>query len=327
MVLPLNSGVEAVEAAIKLARKWGYEVKGVADNQAEIIVCGGNFHGRTTTVISFSSEPKYRKHFGPFTPGFKFVPFGDMDALVDAVTPNTVAFLIEPIQGENGINVPPDGYLKFAETLCRREQMLLITDEIQVGLGRTGKLLASQHDKVRADIVVLGKALSGGFYPVSAILADRPLMGLFHPGDHGSTFGGNPLGVAWPARARAGGRAPVENAPGRTADGAAPPSKAPHPGSAGSRACWSAWRSPMRPTAPLLQALAERRAVQETRHSDPRPPLIIDSEQVDWLAEQVERSSPRSRRRINSTGKRTGLYPSKRHLRSLAGRCAGVRLF
>ncbi len=149
MVLPLNSGAEAVEAAVKLARKWGYEVKGVPDNQAEIIVCYGNFHGRTTTIISFSSEAKYRKHFGPFTPGFKFVPFGDMDALVDAVTPNTVAFLVEPIQGENGINVPQDGYLKFAETLCRREQMLLITDEIQVGLGRTGTLLASQHDARR----------------------------------------------------------------------------------------------------------------------------------------------------------------------------------
>ncbi|MEI2690374.1 MAG: ornithine--oxo-acid transaminase [Anaerolineae bacterium] len=196
MVLPLNSGAEAVEAAIKLARKWGYETKGVPNDQAEIIVCDGNFHGRTTTIISFSSEPKYRKHFGPFTPGFKFVPFGDMDALVDAVTPNTVAFLVEPIQGENGINMPPDGYLKFAETLCRREQMLLITDEIQVGLGRTGTLLASQHDNVRADIVVLGKALSGGFYPVSAIMADKPIMGLLHPGDHGSTFGGNPLGSA-----------------------------------------------------------------------------------------------------------------------------------
>lgn len=196
MMLPLNSGAEAVEAAVKLARKWGYEVKGVPDGQAEIIVCDGNFHGRTTTVISFSSEPKYRRHFGPYTPGFKFVPFGNMDALVDAVTPNTVAFLVEPVQGENGINVPPPGYLKFAERLCRRENMLLIADEIQVGLGRTGKMLCTEHDGVRSDIVVLGKALSGGAYPVSAILADRPILGLFHPGDHGSTFGGNPLGAA-----------------------------------------------------------------------------------------------------------------------------------
>lgn len=196
MMLPLNSGAEAVEAAVKVARKWGYEVKGVPDGQAEIIVCEGNFHGRTTTVISFSSEPKYRKHFGPYTPGFKFVPFGDSDALVDAVTPNTVAFLVEPIQGENGINVPPKGYLKFAETLCKRQNILLIADEIQVGLGRTGKLFASDHEDVRPDIMILGKALSGGFYPVSAILADKPVLGLFGPGDHGSTFGGNPLGAA-----------------------------------------------------------------------------------------------------------------------------------
>lgn len=196
MVLPMNSGAEAVEAAIKAARKWGYESKGVPDGAAEIIVCYGNFHGRTTTVISFSTEPKYRKHFGPYTPGFKFVPFGDHSALVDAVTPNTVAFLVEPIQGENGINVPPAGYLKFAETLCRRENVLLIADEIQVGLGRTGKMLCSDHEDVRPDIVILGKALSGGVYPVSAIVADRSVLGLFNPGDHGSTFGGNPLGSA-----------------------------------------------------------------------------------------------------------------------------------
>ena len=196
MTLPMNSGAEAVEAAVKAARKWGYEVKGVPDDQAEIIVCLGNFHGRTTTVISFSSEPAYRRHFGPFTPGFKFVPFGDMDALVDAVTPNTVAFLVEPIQGENGINLPPAGYYKFAETLCRRENILLIADEIQVGLGRTGKMLCSEHDEVRPDIVVLGKALSGGVYPVSAIVADHSILGLLNPGDHGSTFGGNPLAAA-----------------------------------------------------------------------------------------------------------------------------------
>ncbi|MCS6845576.1 MAG: ornithine--oxo-acid transaminase [Caldilineales bacterium] len=196
MMLPMNSGAEAVEVAVKTARKWGYEVKGVPDNQAEIIVCEGNFHGRTTTVISFSSEPKYKRHFGPLTPGFKFVPFGDKRALMDAVTPNTVAFLVEPIQGENGINVPPPGYLKFAETLCRRENVLLMADEIQVGLGRTGKMLCSEHDNVRPDVVILGKALSGGVYPVSAVLADRPILGLYKPGDHGSTFGGNPLGAA-----------------------------------------------------------------------------------------------------------------------------------
>lgn len=196
MMLPMNSGAEAVETAVKVARKWGYEVKGVPDGQAEIIVCYGNFHGRTLTAISFSSEARYRKHFGPFTPGFKFVPFGDMDALTDAVTPNTVAFLVEPIQGENGINVPPAGYLKYAETLCRRENILLVADEIQVGLGRTGKLLACDHEGVRPDVVILGKALSGGVYPVSAVVADRPVLGLMQPGDHGSTFGGNPLASA-----------------------------------------------------------------------------------------------------------------------------------
>jgi len=196
MSLPMNSGAEAVEVAVKLARKWGYEVKGVPDGQAEIIVCNGNFHGRTLSVISFSSEPHYRRHFGPYTPGFKFVPFGDTDALVDAITPNTVAFMMEPIQGENGINVPPPGYLKFAETLCKRENVLLMADEIQVGLGRTGKLFASDHENVHPDVMILGKALSGGAYPVSAVLADKPVMGLFGPGDHGSTFGGNPLGAA-----------------------------------------------------------------------------------------------------------------------------------
>lgn len=196
MMLPMNSGAEAVETAVKAARKWGYEVKGVPDGEAEIIVCQGNFHGRTMTAISFSTEAKYRRHFGPFTPGFKAVPFGDVDALFDAITPNTVAFMVEPIQGENGINVPPPGYLKYAETLCRRENVLFIADEIQVGLGRTGTMLACDHEDVRADIVILGKGLSGGVYPVSAVVTDRPILGLFQPGDHGSTFAGNPLGSA-----------------------------------------------------------------------------------------------------------------------------------
>ncbi len=297
MVLPLNSGAEAVEAAVKLARKWGYEVKGVPDNQAEIIVCYGNFHGRTTTIISFSSEAKYRKHFGPFTPGFKFVPFGDMDALVDAVTPNTVAFLVEPIQGENGINVPQDGYLKFAETLCRREQMLLITDEIQVGLGRTGKLLASQHDNVRADIVVLGKALSGGFYPVSAILADRPVMGLFHPGDHGSTFGGNPLGAAV---AREALRVLVDE---NLVENSAVQGKrlmerlrrleSPYIKEVRGRGLLVGVE--VTPEADgarrFCEALAERGVLCKETHGTVirfAPPLVVTSEQIDWLADQVE---------------------------------------
>ncbi len=196
MALPMNSGVEAVETAIKAARKWGYQIKGVAQNQAEIIVCAGNFHGRTTTVVGFSSEAQYRADFGPFTPGFVAVPFGDAAALEAAITPNTVGFLFEPIQGEAGVNVPADGFLQQAAEICVKHNVLLIADEIQSGLGRTGKLFACQHEDVRPDIVALGKALSGGFYPVSAALADKRILGLFQPGDHGSTFGGNPFGAA-----------------------------------------------------------------------------------------------------------------------------------
>jgi ornithine--oxo-acid transaminase len=196
MVLPMNSGAEAVETAIKTARKWGYKVKGIPDNQAEIIVCANNFAGRTTTLISFSTEPQYRDGFGPFTPGFKIIPYGDIEALKNAITPNTCAFLVEPIQGEAGIIVPPAGYLKAAEKLCKENNVLLITDEIQTGLGRTGKLFAFQHDDVTPDMIVVGKALSGGFYPVSAVLSRRDILGVFNPGDHGSTFGGNPLGCA-----------------------------------------------------------------------------------------------------------------------------------
>lgn len=196
MMLPMNSGAEAVETALKAARKWGYKVKGVADNQAEIIVCKGNFAGRTITAISFSSEAKYKEDFGPLTPGFVTVPFGDAQALEGAITPNTVAFMVEPIQGEGGVIVPPEGYLREAAAICRRHNVLLLTDEIQTGLGRTGRLFAAQHEGVRADIVTIGKALSGGFYPVSAVLADKNILGLFRAGDHGSTFGGNPLGAA-----------------------------------------------------------------------------------------------------------------------------------
>ncbi|MCC7209562.1 MAG: ornithine--oxo-acid transaminase [Anaerolineae bacterium] len=195
-VLPMNTGAEAVETAIKLARKWGYKVKGVPEGQAEIIVCEGNFHGRTTTIVGFSTEAQYRDGFGPFTPGFKIIPYGDAGALEKAITPNTVGFLVEPIQGENGVVVPPAGFLRRAAELCKKHRVLLLNDEIQTGLGRTGKLLMQEHDGVRADVIMLGKALSGGFYPVSAVLADEETMGVFHPGDHGSTFGGNPLGAA-----------------------------------------------------------------------------------------------------------------------------------
>jgi ornithine--oxo-acid transaminase len=195
-VLPMNSGAEAVETALKLARKWGYKVKGVPANQAEIIACTGNFAGRTISIISFSDEPQYQDGFGPFTPGYKLVPFGDADALADTITPNTVAFIVEPVQGEGGVIVPPAGYLKRVRELCTQNNVLLITDEIQSGLGRTGKLFAAHWDGIRADIVTIGKALAGGFYPVSAVLADAYIMDVFNPGDHGSTFGGNPLGAA-----------------------------------------------------------------------------------------------------------------------------------
>jgi ornithine--oxo-acid transaminase len=196
MMLPMNSGAEAVETAIKVARKWGYEVKGVRDEHAHILACYGNFHGRTITIITFSSEEKYHEGFGPFTPGFELIPYGDAAALEAAIRPDTVAFLVEPIQGESGIVVPPEGYLRQVREICDRHNILLITDEIQSGLGRTGKLLAAEHEGVRADMVTLGKALSGGMYPVSAVLADREILGVLQPGEHGSTFGGNPLACA-----------------------------------------------------------------------------------------------------------------------------------
>lgn len=196
MALPMNSGAEAVETAIKLARKWAYEVKGVPRHQAEIIVCSNNFHGRTITIVSFSSEPFYKNDFGPFTPGFVTVPYGDTAAVANAITPNSAAVLFEPIQGEAGVIVPPDGYIQQLRQICSKNNVLLVADEIQTGLGRTGSLFACDHENVRPDMVILGKALSGGFYPVSAVLADRPVMELIQPGEHGSTFGGNPLGAA-----------------------------------------------------------------------------------------------------------------------------------
>ena len=195
-VLPMNTGAEAVETALKAARKWGYSVKGVAPDNAEILVFEGNFHGRTTTIVGFSSEDQYRSGFGPFTPGFKLLPYGDAAAVADAITPNTVAILIEPIQGEGGIIVPPAGYLKRLRELATANRVLLVTDEIQAGLGRTGALFAYQHEGIRPDVVIIGKALGGGCLPISAILADDEVMGVFKPGDHGSTFGGNPLACA-----------------------------------------------------------------------------------------------------------------------------------
>lgn len=197
MCILMNSGAEGVETAVKLARKWAYVVKGVPRHQAEIVVAEGNFHGRTTTVISFSTEPSYKENFGPFTPGFLAVPYGDAEAFEKVITPNTAAILLEPIQGEAGVVIPPAGYLKKVAELCKKNNVLLIFDEIQTGLCRTGRKFAHHHEEgVRPDMLVLGKALSGGFYPISAVLADTPVMGLFQPGDHGSTFGGNPLAAA-----------------------------------------------------------------------------------------------------------------------------------
>jgi ornithine--oxo-acid transaminase len=196
MLLPMNSGAEAVETAIKAVRKWGYLVKGVPDDRAEVIVCDGNFHGRTITIVSFSPEEQYRDGFGPFTPGFTIIPYGDTGALERAITPNTVAFLFEPLQGEGGVVVPPEGYLRAVREICTCHNVLMVADEIQTGLGRTGKLLACEHEGVQPDVAILGKALSGGMYPISAVLSSQEVLHVFGPGDHGSTFGGNPLACA-----------------------------------------------------------------------------------------------------------------------------------
>ena len=195
-VLPMNSGAEAVETAIKTVRKWGYEAKGIPADNAEIIVCDNNFHGRTLSIISFSSDENARQNFGPFTPGFISIPFGDADALEQVINKNTVAFMVEPIQGEAGVIIPPDGYLREVREICTRNGVVLILDEIQTGLGRTGKLLAEEHENIQSDLTLLGKALSGGFYPVSAVLSNDAVLGVLNPGQHGSTFGGNPLACA-----------------------------------------------------------------------------------------------------------------------------------
>jgi ornithine--oxo-acid transaminase len=196
MILPMNTGAEAVETAFKAARRWGYDVKGIADEQAEVIVCSGNFHGRTMTAVSLSSEAEYRRGFGPMIPGIKVIPYGDLDALKSAITPNTAAFILEPIQGEAGIIIPPEGYLKAASELCKEENVLFIADEIQVGLGRTGKRFACDWEDVTPDLFILGKALGGGVFPISCVAGDKDVLEVFNPGSHGSTFGGNPLACA-----------------------------------------------------------------------------------------------------------------------------------
>ena len=297
MALPMNTGAEAVETAIKTARKWGYRVKGVPRDQAEIIVCEGNFHGRTTTIISFSTVPQYREDFGPYTPGFVIIPYGDAEALERAITPNTVAFLVEPIQGEGGVRVPPPGYLARAAEICRRHNVLFIADEIQTGLGRTGKLLASWWEDVQPDMVILGKALGGGVMPVSAVVSRRDILGVFRPGDHGSTFGGNPLAAAvarealrviveegLPERAAALG----EHAMQRLRAIRSPYIKEVrgrglligielHPEAGGARR--------------FAEALKERGVLVKDTHEHIlrfAPPLVISPEDLDWALDQIQ---------------------------------------
>ena len=294
MMLPMNSGAEAVETAIKVARKWGYKVKGIPDGQAEIMVCANNFHGRTTTIVSFSTDEQYRDGFGPFTPGFKIVPFGDADALRDTISPNTCAFLVEPIQGEAGILIPPPGYLQEAARICRKNRVLLMTDEIQSGLGRTGRLFAYMHEGIDPDVLIIGKALAGGMYPVSAVLASREILGVFHPGDHGSTFGGNPLGCAVARaalrvlsdeklvqRSEELGGYFLENL--RTL-------QSPVIKEVRGKGLWLGVEL-TKPARPYCEALKERGVLCKETHDHViriAPPLVIGREEIDWAFNQIK---------------------------------------
>ncbi|MGA9806119.1 MAG: ornithine--oxo-acid transaminase [Candidatus Sulfotelmatobacter sp.] len=293
MVLPMNSGAEAVETAIKTARKWGYKVKGIPRDQAEIIVCANNFHGRTVTIVSFSTDEQYRDGFGPFTPGFKVIPFGDARALREAITPNTCAFLVEPIQGEAGIVIPPEGFLREAAEICRKNNVLLMADEIQSGLGRTGKLFAYMHERITPDVLIVGKALAGGFYPVSAVLASREILGVYKPGDHGSTFGGNPMGCAI---ARTALRVLIEERMvERSAELGAyfltllQTLRSSDLKEVRGKGLWIGieLRSPARP---YCEALKEEGILCKETHDRViriAPPLIIRREEIDWAFEQI----------------------------------------
>jgi ornithine--oxo-acid transaminase len=293
--LPMNSGAEAVETAIKAARKWGYKVKGIPEDKAEIIVCANNFHGRTTTIVGFSSERSYRDGFGPFTPGFNVIPFGDANALKAAITPNACAFLVEPIQGEAGILIPPAGFLKLAAEICRENKVLLICDEIQSGLGRTGKLFAFEHEEIRPDAAIIGKALSGGFYPVSAVLASKEVLGVFEPGQHGSTFGGNPLACAI---ARAALRVLIdEKLIDRSAElGSYFLEKlrtigSPHITEVRGRGLWLGIEL-NKPARPFCEALKEQGVLCKETHElviRVAPPLVITREEIDWAVERFAR--------------------------------------
>jgi len=294
-VLPMNSGAEAVETAIKVARKWGYEVKGVADGQAEIIVASDNFHGRTVAIVGFSSDPVSRGGFGPFAPGFKMIPFGDADALEAAIGPNTVAFLVEPIQGEAGVIIPPAGYLKRVRELCTKHNVILILDEIQTGLGRTGKLLAEEHEGIEADLTLIGKALSGGFYPVSAVLSNSEVMSVLHPGEHGSTFGGNPLAcaVARAALKVLVEEGMIENAArvGARLQGQLAAIKADRVKEVRGRGLMIAveLQSDAGGARRACEALQARGLLAKETHEHTiriAPPLILTTDQADWIAEQ-----------------------------------------
>jgi len=297
MMLPMNSGAEAVETALKAARRWGYRIKGVPDDGAEIIACTGNFHGRTITIVSCSSDEQYRDEYGPFTPGFKLVPYGDADALDRAITPNTVAFLFEPIQGEGGVVIPPDGYIRRTREICTRHNVLMMADEIQSGLGRTGKLLACEHEGVRPDVVMLGKALSGGMYPVSAVLSSRDLLGVFGPGDHGSTFGGNPLACVV---AREALKVLVEEhlcdraeELGEYLMARLRQIESPHVAHLRGRGLFVG--VVLKPEAGgarrFCEALMERGVLAKDTHGTVirlAPPLVIKKEELDWMVEQIE---------------------------------------
>jgi ornithine--oxo-acid transaminase len=296
-VLPMNSGAEAVETVIKAVRKWGYKVKGVPQDQAEVIVCENNFHGRTITIVGFSTDEGSRGGFGPFTPGFKIIPFGNAGALEEAITANTVAFLVEPIQGEAGVIIPPQGYLKEVKTICEKNNVVLVLDEIQTGLGRTGKLLAEQHDGIEADLTLIGKALSGGYYPISAVLSNKEVLGVLRPGEHGSTFGGNPLAcaVARTAIKVLIDENMVENsaAMGEYFLSGLSHIKSPHIKEIRGRGLFIAVE--MVPEAGGARNYCEKLMAngllcKETHENTIRfaPPLVITKEEIDWALERIE---------------------------------------
>jgi ornithine--oxo-acid transaminase len=295
MALPMNSGAEAVETAVKAARKWGYKVKGIPDGKAEIICAENNFHGRTITIISFSTEAQYRDGFGPMTPGFPIVKYGNIKSLKSKINSNTAAFLVEPIQGEAGIVVPPDGYLQDVEELCRKNNVLLICDEIQSGLGRSGRLFAYEYENIKPDMVIIGKALSGGFYPVSAVLSSKEILGVFNPGDHGSTFGGNPLAAAV---ARASLRVLFdENLIERSAEMGdyfmkkLRKIKSPHLVEVRGKGLWIGFVLDTK-ARPYCEKLKEEGILCKETHDNVirfAPPLVIKKEEIEWACKIIEK--------------------------------------